>query len=232
MSIRIQEVGRLSNGTSVAKDTESSNINTITIPFNILWDQSRAGVIKLVHFSFSNLHQILGAANIVLSNPERAATGMQLNSELISATFGRTRRIQVPDTVEVTLQHLQNVIDDPTCVSWNPDLGYWSDAGCTLISSNATTSVCRCDHMSVFSVASAAGAGTATAPGFSIMTLQIVTYIVAAISVLCVVLILVKVEFPPFYRRGALFSPGPSYYSEAFKHFIASYITGHGEAVA
>ena len=208
MSIRIQEVSRLSNGTALSRETEKPGSNTIFIPFDVLWEQQRAGVIKLVHFSFSNLHQILAAANVVLSNPERAATGLRLNSALISATFGRTRRIQAPNSVEVTLQHLETVVEQPTCVSWNPELGYWSDAGCALLTYNATASVCRCDHMSVFSVASATGAGTATSPAFSIMTLQIVTYIVAAISVLCVVLILVKVEFPPFYPRGALFSGG------------------------
>lgn len=211
MSVNIQDVGRLSNGTELGRDEDGEN--SILLPFNVLWDQSRSGIIKLVHFSFTNVHEILGSANIVVSTTGKEP--LRLNSRLVSASFGRNRRIQFPDTVEVTLHHLEpqeNV--DPICVSWNPELGYWSDSGCSLIESNLSVSRCRCDHMSVYGLVSRVPGAEAT-PGFSIMTLQIVTYIVAAISVICVVLILVKVRehFLPFYPQGILFYTILPYYS-------------------
>ena len=187
MSVTIQEVGRLSNGTRLTNEKDS---NSILLPFSVLWDQARSGIIKLVHFSFDNVHEILGAADIKVSAPQQP---LRLNSKLVSASFGRTGRIQFPNTVEVTLAHLTSMESgSAVCVSWSMEMSAWTDSGCSLVETSATETKCACDHMSVYGLAARLGE-TVPRPGFSIMTLQIVTYIVAGISVLCVVLILVKV---------------------------------------
>ena len=83
------------------------------------------------------------------------------------------------------------------CVAWDTGLGAWTDSGCSLVTSSEAASVCRCDQMTAFALMLSPSSGTAPHPQVSsvpIMTLQIVTYIVAGVSVLCVVLILVKVS--------------------------------------
>lgn len=205
MSVTIQDVGRLSNGTVLGRSNGDESENSVLIPFNVLWDQSRSGIIKLVYFSFSTVHELLGSANIVVSgDEEEPEQNLKLNSRLVSASFGRTRRIEFPDAVEVSLHHLEPLdpLETPTCVSWNHELGYWSDSGCILVESTASASTCRCDHMALYGLVSRAFPSGRDTPGFSIVTLQIVTYIVAAISIVCVVLILVKVGSGSFVSTG------------------------------
>ena len=202
------EIGRLTNGTRLpANDFEEpygEAENALHLPFNVLWEQARSGITKLVHFSYRNLHEILGQGEVELTltgeNSPSTAKGMSLNSRVISGSFGRGRQIQFPNSVEISLRHLEPIRPDspahPVCVFWDYELSAWSNSGCSLLNSNSTHSTCRCDHLASFAIMTAPnGDGSNSSPGgFPIMTLQIVTYIVAAISVLCVVLILVKVR--------------------------------------
>ena len=203
------EIGRLTNGTKLPvtdyEEPYGSLDNSISIPFNVLWEEARAGVAKTVHFSFRNLHEILGQAEVDHSNNQHGVSraSMSINSRVISGSFGRGRagghQIPFPHTVEVSLRHLAPVTDPASilCVAWEPSLGAWTDEGCSLVTSGEAASVCRCDTMTAFALMLSPSPGSAHRPQVSsvpIMTLQIVTYIVAGISVLCVVLILVKVS--------------------------------------
>ena len=213
MSASIMEIGRLTNGTKLPvtdyEEPYGSLDNSVIIPFNVLWEEARNGITKLVHFSFRNVHEILGQAEVDLSNQASSnsllgvsRSSMSINSRVISASLGRGRagqQIQFPHTIQVNLQHLTPVSADSAvvCVAWDYQVSAWTNSGCTLISTNKTNSVCRCNRMSAYTVMltphhnDPAHIGSPSVP---IMTLQIVTYIVAAISVLCVVLILIKVS--------------------------------------
>ena len=210
MSVSIMEIGRSTNGSQLPKEKYAEPFGQITdnvnLPFNVLWEQARSGITKMVHFSFKNLHQILGQAEMEIV-PQTGdllpasipRSSMSLNSRIISASFGRGRKIQFPGSVEISLQHLEEV--DPrrpahsVCAVWDPEQSAWSNMGCTLASSNATDSVCRCSRMGYTTLITAPNADGPSSPTtLPVMTLQIVTYIVAAISVLCVLLILVKVS--------------------------------------
>ena len=207
MSVSIMEIGRLTNGTRLPANEFEEPYgfaeNSLNLPFNVLWEQARSGITKLVHFSYRNLHEILGQGEVEISNFRRNSphsvprSSMSLNSRVISGSFGRGRQIQFPNSVEISLRHLEPISPDsqahPICVFWDYELSAWSNSGCSLASSNSTHSICRCDHLASFAIMTAPNADAPSSAGFPIMTLQIVTYIVAAISVLCVVLILVKV---------------------------------------
>ena len=210
MSASIMEIGRLTNGTKLPvtdyEEPYGSLDNSITIPFNVLWEEARAGITKTVHFSFRNLHEILGQAQVDHSNNQQSGVSrasMSINSRIISGSLGRGRAhhsLPFPHTVTVSLRHLAPVQDPASvlCVAWDTGLGAWTDSGCSLVTSNVEVSVCRCDTMSAFALMLAPSEDSVPHPQVStvpIMTLQIVTYIVASISVLCVVLILVKVSF-------------------------------------
>jgi hypothetical protein len=236
MSLSVQEIGRLNNGTRVPldeyrldsdedQDEEGVRTSSLYLPYSLLWEQATAGILKLVHFSFygGSLHEILGQADIILEDGEEPEFHqLVLNARIILATFSRARKaattalVHFPETVEVVLAHVDRQLaemsaaemnnDDflPACVVWNAELSRWSDAGCRLVATNASHTTCRCTRLGPYSLAmraplhGAAGqkamAGAASsAGGISVVTLQIVTYIVAAISVLCVILILLKV---------------------------------------
>ena len=204
------EIGRSTNGSQLPKEEYAEPFGQITdnvnLPFNVLWEQARSGITKMVHFSFKNLHQILGQAEMEIV-PQTGdllpasipRSSMSLNSRIISASFGRGRKIQFPGSVEISLRHLEEV--DPrrpahsVCAVWDPEQSAWSNLGCSLASSNVTNSVCRCSRMGYTALITAPNADGPSSPTtLPVMTLQIVTYIVAAISVLCVLLILVKVS--------------------------------------
>jgi hypothetical protein len=238
MSLSVQEIGRLNNGTRVPldeyklgsdeeQDEEGVRTSSLYLPYSLLWEQATAGILKLVHFSFygGSLHEILGQADIILEaedGEEPEYHQLVLNARIILATFSRARKatttalVHFPETVEVVLAHVDRQLAElsaaeindgdflPACVVWNAELSRWSDAGCRLVATNASHTTCRCTRLGPYSLAmraplhGAAGqkamAGAASsAGGISVVTLQIVTYIVAAISVLCVILILLKV---------------------------------------
>ena len=123
MSASIMEIGRLTNGTrlpvSAYEEPYGSLDNSITVPFTALWAEARDGVANLVHFSFRNLHQILGRAEVDSSLSSQAASraSLSVNSRVISGSLGRGRAgagrgLQFPNTVTVELRHLAPVTPD------------------------------------------------------------------------------------------------------------------------
>ena len=204
------DLGRSTNGTRLPLENYVEPYgeaeNKMSLPFNVLWEQARSGITKMVHFSYKNLHQILGQADmeIIPQSGDLLPTSiprssMSLNSRIISGSFGRGRKIQFPNSVEISLKHLEEVDSlrpaHSICVIWDPEQSAWSNLGCTRASSNATHTLCRCSSLGSTAVITAPNVDGPSAPTtLPVMTLQIVTYIVAAISVLCVLLILVKVS--------------------------------------
>ena len=197
MSASIMEIGRMTNGTSLPlsqyEEPYGEVANTITIPFNVLWTEARAGITKILQFSFSNLEDILAQAEVELSDEE-----LIINSRIISAAFGPSRsQVQFPESVTAELRHLERLSEGErsVCVWWDSRLTSWSQTGCHLVSSTSSQSQCQCDSLAPLAVMRTRGpAHSSQSSTVPIMTLQIVTYIVAAISVVCVVLILVKVS--------------------------------------
>ena len=210
MSASIMEIGRLTNGTKLPvtnyEEPFGSLDNSVILPFNVLWEEARNGITKMVHFSYRNVHEILGQAEVDFSNYDSnhemsvSRSSMSINSRVISASFGRGRagqQINFPNSVMINLKHLSPVSDDESavCVAWDSHLSGWSNSGCSLLAGNKTHSTCRCDRMTAYAIMLTLVSGDLNnGQSVPIMTLQIVTYIVAAISVLCVVLILVKVR--------------------------------------
>ena len=204
MSASIMEIGRLTNGTTLPlsqyEEPYGEVLNTITIPFNVLWTEARAGITKLLHFSFRNLEDILGQAEVEFSEEAEEEGELLINSRIISAAFGASRsEVEFPDSVLVSLRHLEVLGEGErsVCVWWDSRLTAWSRAGCHLLSSTSSHSQCSCHSLAPLAVLRTSGpAQSSHSSTVPIVTLQIVTYIVAAISVVCVVLILVKVSCP------------------------------------
>lgn len=210
MSASIMEIGRLNNGSRIpVSDYEEPYgrlDNHISVPYNVLWQEARNGITKLVHFSYASLHTILGQAEVELPNHYEGVTRaeMTINSRVITGSFGRGRaghQLQFPNTItlELTHDHPMAAGSSPLCVAWSYSLSAWTSSGCSLVTSDPMASVCQCDMMTAWAVMETSGDHVSMGHQASspVMTLQIVTYIVAAISLLCVVLILVKVRILP-----------------------------------
>ena len=202
MSASIMEIGRLTNGTTLPlseyEEPYGQVLNTITIPFNVLWTEARGGITKLLHFSFRNLEDILGQAEVEFSEQQQEEEQLLINSRIISAAFGASRsEVEFPDSLTVSLSHLSRLGpgERSVCVWWDSRVTAWSRAGCHLLSSSPSHSECSCHSLAPLAVLrTASPAQSPQSSSLPILTLQIVTYIVAAISVVCVVLILVKVR--------------------------------------
>jgi len=190
MTVSIMEIGHLTNGTELPANNYEEPFgpadDTIELPLAALWDHARNGITKLVHFSFKNLHEILGHAEMSISSPitslhHQDRSSMSLNSQVISGSLGRVRHIQLPEPVRITLKHLTTLpVHSPTkhvCVFWDHEQSAWSDSGCRTASFNQTHTICECDHLTNFALAMAPEAIAASSPSF---------------SAACVVLIIVK----------------------------------------
>lgn len=75
----------------------------------------------------------------------------------------------------------------PFCVFWNTTNRDWSDAGCTVKTSDNQRTVCRCNHLTSFSVLMAKS-------DISTPELNLITYVGLATSI-CSLLIFLSVEF-------------------------------------
>ena len=86
------EIGRLDNGSRIpATDYEEPYghlDNHITVPYNVLWQEARNGITKLVHFSYSSLHTILGQAEVELTNQYDGVSRaeMTINSRVMTGS--------------------------------------------------------------------------------------------------------------------------------------------------
>ena len=116
------EIGRSTNGSQLPKEKYAEPFgqitDTINLPFNVLWEQARSGITKMVHFSFKNLHQILGQAEMEivpqtgdnLLPPSIPRSSMSLNSRIISASSDVAGRFSSPAVSKSTFAILRRSI--------------------------------------------------------------------------------------------------------------------------
>ncbi|KAA0709368.1 Adhesion G-protein coupled receptor G4 [Triplophysa tibetana] len=90
--------------------------------------------------------------------PECTQSNMMLNSYVVSASITNATVSDLKIPVVVTFQHLQQKEDQAIvkCVYWdfnkNNGIGGWNDEGCEIKRSNATYTLCYCDHLTHFGV--------------------------------------------------------------------------------
>ena len=78
-----------------------------------------------------------------------------INSRIIAASLGRGRHIELPQPVQITFKHL-NEVDParvrPQCVYWDYTENAWSEDGCHAVMSNITHTHCSCNHLTNFAL--------------------------------------------------------------------------------
>ncbi|XP_032454612.1 latrophilin Cirl isoform X6 [Nasonia vitripennis] len=129
---------------------------------------------------------------------QRANTSSILNSKVISASLSGGRHIKLPEGefVKLHLKHLEKSSNytNPRCVFWNFTANDWSEEGCIKRQSNATHTVCECNHLTNFAILMDWNDATSTLSAAHQMTLHIITYIGCIISVVCLFLAIITFQ--------------------------------------
>ena len=170
--------------------------DTVSLALSDLADNSAAGLAEAVFFSYGTLHEILAGAKKHLSSieDEAEADNYDLNSRVVSASLGRGRHIELGQAVRIRLRHLEEAaMETPVCVFWDYEVHGWSDSGCHVVASNETYTECECDHLTNFAVLMKPVAMSNANSLLTNVRLDIVAYVVAAVILIALFLLLVKV---------------------------------------
>ncbi|XP_055640427.1 latrophilin Cirl [Toxorhynchites rutilus septentrionalis] len=146
----------------------------IELPKAALIENSEGGLVRIVFVAFDRLEQILRPqfSNIQQTRVDQnkleqddSAVGSGrgevspaprqrlLNSKVISASLGKGRHIQLSQPIRMILKHLRTKnVSNPTCVFWNYIDHAWSEDGCYVENTNATHTVCMCNHLTNFAL--------------------------------------------------------------------------------
>ncbi|XP_032386919.1 adhesion G protein-coupled receptor E1 isoform X1 [Etheostoma spectabile] len=116
----------------------------------------------------------------------------QIFSRVVSVVVSNPSTQNLSRSVNITLRHLQDVEESANlnyvCTFWT-ESGAWSTGGCYQQHSNATHTVCTCEHLSSFAVL------MALYPIKHTFGLQLVTKIGLIISLLCLILCILTFKF-------------------------------------
>ncbi len=181
-------------------------LNRIQLPKADLIKNEYRGMSKTVYFEYKNLQDLLMPAEKFIKDMQDLDVYV-LNSRIVSASLGQGRHIQLAEKVQLTFQHLAPNLTNPICVFWNFELSGWSDSGCNVVATNASTTVCECDHLTNFALlmkskadgsdhdSSASSITSTKLSPTTVLVLEIVTYVAVALSIIFVFIILYKVTF-------------------------------------
>lgn len=107
------------------------------------------------------------------------------SSTLLSVTLEDNNDSSLEISLEFPKEHLNPTT--PNCVFWNTTEGGWSDEGCTVQISDGNRTLCKCNHLTSFSVLMSKG-------DISTNTLDMITNVGLGISI-CSLLIFLTIEF-------------------------------------
>ena len=169
---------------------------------------------KLLFASFANLHQLLSDAEQKISSQKGV-----LDSHIVSADFWK----QAQGQVKIVFEHLTGPsAAEHLCVHWDTQEDHWSDEGCQVLQSNASHTVCQCEHLGHFALWTQVegdpefvgqnldfGLISQTKDQVSgqsntVITLEIATYLVSSVCFLILVILLVQVRRTRAYRGQSL----------------------------
>ncbi|KAI7801946.1 putative G-protein coupled receptor 112 [Triplophysa rosa] len=131
-----------------SEQTDTADVASISLPSTVENFFPNSEAIPRVQFHF------YGKKNLFQS----AQSNMMLNSYVVSASITNATVSDLEIPVVVTFQHLQQKEDQAIvkCVYWdlnkNNGIGGWNDEGCEIKRSNATYTLCYCDHLTHFGV--------------------------------------------------------------------------------
>ncbi|KAM7418822.1 hypothetical protein PAMA_016108 [Pampus argenteus] len=137
--------------------------------------------------TYKNLERSVNTSFEELKGLEKDGFGpiLKISSKVVSVVVSNPSTQSLSRPVNITLRHLKET-DEPfdvsyVCAYWN-ERGAWSNNGCYQKHSNATHTVCTCEHLSSFAVL------MALYPMEHTFGLKMVTKIGLIISLLCLIM--------------------------------------------
>ena len=164
MAISVLNVRDVRNGSSFPLNNYEEPYGTIEDTVFLhprsLKRQASGNLVKAIFFTFKRLEEILAMGDQRNVSPQssfryNSRTERLLNSRIISASLVGGHREQEPgwDPVEVSLKHLREEgMGDPVCVFWDLESSSWSSAGCTVLTTNTSRTVCQCQQRGHFAL--------------------------------------------------------------------------------
>ncbi|KAL6460545.1 hypothetical protein MHYP_G00305110 [Metynnis hypsauchen] len=117
---------------------------------------------------------------------------LKINSKVVTAVVTNPDTAQLRKRIILTFSHLQQPSDrNQTCVFWNSSLdgGAWSTEGCSVVSSNASHTVCSCTHLSSFAVLMALHEIK------DVFELKLITWVGLSLSLICLFICILTFRF-------------------------------------
>jgi hypothetical protein len=149
-----------------------------------LQENSENGAVRIIFATYNEFDQLL-----VPSQRPNASLRF-VNSKVISASLGKGRHIQLPDTVKITLKHLKTRnVSHPVCVFWDYAIQTWSNEGCSMVATNLTHTQCECDHLTNFALIMEEGESEVEVTSVALPS-HVTTIIACVATLVCVTLMM------------------------------------------
>uniref|UniRef100_A0A8C4Y6Z0 Uncharacterized protein n=1 Tax=Gopherus evgoodei TaxID=1825980 RepID=A0A8C4Y6Z0_9SAUR len=162
---------------------------TMDIHCNTVTKARTEDSVAVAFISYSTLDSIINKRflNEEDLTADEKLRNFHLNSRVVSGAVGDGRLMNISKPVNFTLRHRQvstkKEEEEAHCVHWKfiAGKGTWSPDGCTILQTNSTHTICRCDHLSSFALLM----GHTRVESYP---LTIVTYVGLTLSLLCLLL--------------------------------------------
>ncbi|XP_067438685.1 adhesion G protein-coupled receptor E5 isoform X2 [Thunnus thynnus] len=145
--------------------------------------------------TYKNLEKSVNNSFEELKGHEKNAknpSSFKISSKVVSVVVSNPSTQNLSSPVNITLRHLNETAESSEveyiCAYWN-DRGAWSKEGCHQQQTNATHTVCTCEHLSSFAVL------MALYPMTHPFALILITKIGLTMSLLCLVLCILTFKF-------------------------------------
>ncbi|XP_022650398.1 adhesion G protein-coupled receptor L1-like isoform X2 [Varroa destructor] len=171
--------------------------DSLTLPQSTLLEHSRGGLVKVAFFLYKRINAILGTNfppyTGLYGEYDPSNVSRVVNSRVLSATLDRPRLAGFAHPVRIVLQHeVAENTTEPQCIFWDFNKRDWSAEGCWIEDSNATHTICACNHLTNFALLMDVRPRPASYGGES--ALQVITYIGCCVSIVCLSLTLLALQ--------------------------------------
>ncbi|CAG2104788.1 unnamed protein product, partial [Medioppia subpectinata] len=147
--------------------------DSLFLPAQALLEYSKDGLAKVAFLAYYRIEDLL-KPDVYSINDKKdekslsysmfnrlqniTSTSLAINSRVIGAALsngraGDQKNIQLSQPIAIILRHIQEEnVSNPKCVYWDVERRDWLSEGCWMESTNATHTVCMCNHLTHFAL--------------------------------------------------------------------------------